>query len=218
MKKINLLAVLLLVSVCNFAQSENYTKKMKELIAQSDSSSSVDAFNSLSATFERIGDAEKTQWLPFYYAALTKLNAANVQMGGKMGSNEDIADPAADKSEALLTKALALTTESSETWVIKKMIATVRMMGNPMQRYMEYGPKAAEALETAKKMDPKNPRVYILEGQDKFYTPEQFGGSKTEARTLFTKAKELLEAFKPETELHPNWGMHLVNYYLSMKD
>jgi hypothetical protein len=218
MKKINLLAVLLLVSAINFAQSENYTKKMKELIAQSDTSFTVDAFNSLANTFERIGDAEKTQWLPFYYAALTKLNAANIQMNGKMSGNEDVADPAADKAEALLAKALALTTETSETWVIKKMIATVRMMANPMQRFMEYGPKAAEALETAKKLDPNNPRVYILEGQDKFYTPEQFGGSKDEARTLFNKAKDLFVKFIPETELHPNWGMHQINYYLSLKD
>jgi hypothetical protein len=218
MKKINLLAVLLLVAVINFAQSENYTKKMKELIAQSDTSFTVDAFNSLTNTFERIGDAEKTQWLPFYYAALTKLNAVNIQMGGKLNGNEDIADPAADKAEALLDKALALTTESSETWVIKKMIATVRMMSNPMQRYMEYASKIAKALETAKKLDPNNPRVYILEGQDKYYTPEQFGGSKVEAMALFNKAKELFVNFKPETELHPNWGMHQINYYLSLKD
>ena len=66
-----------------------------------------------------------------------------------------------------------------------------------------------------KKLDANNPRVYLLEGQDKFYTPEQFGGSKTEAKKLFEEAVKKYEAFKPETNLHPSWGLNNAKYFLS---
>ena len=48
-----------------------------------------------------------------------------------------------------------------------------------MNRYMQYGPIAEQALQKAIKLNPENPRIYLLQGQDKFYTPEQYGGSKT---------------------------------------
>jgi hypothetical protein len=217
MKKYILLLVMITTSLQFFAQSEKYTQKMTDLIAQMDSTIKVDAFNELATSFERIGEAEKTQWLPYYYAALSKLNAANMQLKGEMGDNTAITDPAADKAEELLNKAIALGKENSETWIVKKMIASLRMMGNAMQRFMEYGPLAAEALETAKKLDANNPRVYLMEGMDKFYTPEQFGGDKAEAKKLFKKVQELQKTFKPETTLHPNWGSRQAAFLLSQK-
>jgi hypothetical protein len=95
------------------------------------------------------------------------------------------------------------------------MIATLRLMADPMNRYMQYGPVAQEALETARKLNPENPRVYLLEGQDKFYTPEQFGGSKAEAKKLFELAIKKFETFKPANELDPDWGKPTTLYFLS---
>jgi hypothetical protein len=84
-----------------------------------------------------------------------------------------------------------------------------------MNRYMTYGPVAQQALETAKKLNPANPRVYLLEGQDKFYTPEQFGGSKTEAKKLFEETIVKVDAFKPESSIHPHWGKSVAQYFLA---
>jgi cytochrome c-type biogenesis protein CcmH/NrfG len=95
------------------------------------------------------------------------------------------------------------------------MIATLRMMGDPMNRYMQYGPQAAQALETARKLNPENPRVYLLEGQDKLFTPEQFGGSKTEARRLFEEALKKYDSYKAETALHPRWGRGTAQHFLT---
>jgi hypothetical protein len=88
------------------------------------------------------------------------------------------------------------------------------MMGDPMNRYMTYGAEAQAELDKAKELNAENPRVYILEGQDKFYTPEQFGGSKAEAKMLFEKAQKLFETYKPETSIHPNWGKGQVEFFL----
>jgi hypothetical protein len=214
MKKAVLLLTAAISFSATFAQSEKYIKKMGELVPQVDTVRDAATLEGLANTFERIGDAEKTQWLPYYYAALCQTNAAYFKgTNGQIGA--DIADPAADKADALITKALGLTAENSEIWCVKKMVATLRMSADPMNRWMKYGPMAAEALGKAKALDANNPRVYMLEGQDKFYTPEQFGGSKTEAKKLFEKALELYAAFKPASELHPVWGKGTTGYFLS---
>src|SRR5215471_7480306 len=70
MKKITFLMIMIALTTVAFSQSEKYTKAMTGNISQMDSAKSADDMLSLTASFERIGDAEKTQWLPYYYAAL----------------------------------------------------------------------------------------------------------------------------------------------------
>jgi hypothetical protein len=218
MKKFFFLAFTILIAYASFAQSEKYTKAMEPKVAAVDTTRTADGLKDLTNTFERIGDAEKTQWLPYYYAALTQINSGYMLMQNKNvmdGGLGSVIDPIADKAESLLNKAEALSKNNSEIFVVKKMIASLRMMADPMSRYMTYGPQAAQALETAKKLNPNNPRIYYLEGQDKLYTPEQFGGSKTEAKKLFEVALEKYSTFKPESSLHPQWGRGTTEYFLT---
>jgi hypothetical protein len=214
MKKVLFMLALSVAGLAGFAQSEKYTSAMQPKVAAVDTTHNPDALKELSASFERIADAEKTQWLPYYYAALTQANAGFMSaMGG--APSAAVTDPIADKAETLLTKAEALSKDNSEIYIVKKMIATLRMMADPMNRYMKYGPIAQQALETAKKLNAENPRVYLIEGEDKFYTPEQFGGSKEKAKELFNEALKKYDTFKPASDLDPNWGKPTVNYFLS---
>jgi hypothetical protein len=175
-----------------------------------------DELTVLANSFERIAAAEKTEWLPYYYAALAYINAGyTFSMDGTMGDKTGDIDPLADKAEALLNKADELSKDNTEIWTVKKMLASLRLMANPMVRYMEYGVKATAALETAKKLNGENPRIYLLEGQDLFYTPEQFGGDKEEAKKRFEKAISKFGTYKPESTIHPNWGLRTTNYFLS---
>ncbi len=218
MKKIILSFSLLLFLVSAFAQSEKYMKAMQDKISALDSTRDANTLKDLSATFERIGDAEKTQWLPYYYGALTLVNSGYTTWMNSQGNTSGLAeklDPLADKAEGILNKADALNKNNSEVYVIKKMIATLRMMVDPMNRYMTYGPQAQEALEMAKKLNPENPRVYYLEGMDKFQTPEQYGGSKVEAKKLFEQAIQKFDTFQPATVIDPQWGKTSTQYFLS---
>ena len=214
MKKV-LFSLSLLVSFTfvAVAQSAKYMGAMQEKIAAVDSVRSEQGLLDLSAAFERIGDAEKTQWLPYYYAALAQVNSA--YMTGMQNMNAKKVDPVADKAEALLQKAEALEKNNSEIFIVKKMIASLRMMGDPMNRFMTYGPLAAEALQTARTLNPANPRAFLLEGQDKFFTPEQYGGSKSEAKRLFEEALKKYETFQPASPLDPVWGKKTAQYFLS---
>jgi hypothetical protein len=203
----------MLLSLGAFSQSEKFIKTMETTIASFDTTRSIEGMKELANKFERIGDAEKTQWLPYYFAALANVNMGYGISGGQPGM-ADKTDPLADKAEELLNKAETLTKNNSEIFIVKKMIATLRMMADPMNRYMKYGPASAQALEAAKKLNPENPRVYYLEGQDKLYTPEQYGGSKAEAVKLFETALQKFEAFKPESTIHPSWGKKMTEYFL----
>lgn len=216
MKKTIVLIATTLVTMITFAQSDKYVKAMEPKVMAIDTTRTPDALKDLSSSFERIADAEKTQWLPYYYAALAQVNAGYFMMGGKVGGDANLIDPIADKAESLLSKAEALAKDNSEIFIVKKMIASLRMMVNPMARYMQYGPAAREALETAKKLNPENPRVYLLEGQDKYYTPEQFGGSKVDARKLFAVAIEKYNAAKVQSSLDPHWGRGTTEYFINL--
>lgn len=217
MKKIIFSITLSLCMLAVFAQSEKYKTVMKEKIAALDTTTDVATLKDLSAAFERIGDAEKTQWLPYYYAALTQANAANFIYVNNMSNAEALKsiDAIADKADQMVAKAEALSKDNSEIFVVKKMIATARMMVDPMSRYQTYGEQAQQALETAMKLNPDNPRIFLLKGEDKFFTPEQYGGSKTEAKKLFEDALKKYDSFTPASDLDPNWGRNTVHYFLS---
>ena len=218
MKKTIFILSALFVAIFSFAQMpEKFVKAMEAKIAAVDTTATAQGLTDLANAFERIGDAEKNQWLAYYYAAYCNVSAGYIasQGGDMMAAKADKTDPYADKADAQIKKAEALAKNNSEIFIVKKMIASLRMLGDPMNRYMTYGPEAQAMLDEAKKLNPENPRVYLLEGQDKFYTPEQFGGSKQEAKVLFEKAQTLYETFKPETNIHPNWGKNQIGYFLS---
>ena len=218
MKKTIFILSALFVAGFSFAQMpEKFVKAMETKIAAVDTTTTVQGLTDLANAFERIADAEKNQWLAYYYAAFCNASAGIMAGAGgdMMAAKADKTDPYADKADAQIKKAEALAKNNSEIFIVKKMIATLRMIGDPMNRYMTYGPEAQAMLDEAKKLNPQNPRVYLLEGQDKFYTPEQFGGSKAEAKVLFEKAQTLYSTFKPETNIHPNWGKNQIGYFLS---
>jgi hypothetical protein len=214
MKKLSFLLVTSLMALTLMAQSEKYVKAMEALVPAVDTTHTQDGLAELANSFERIANAEKTQWLPFYYAALCNINKANMYF---QKEELDKIDPLMDKAEPLLKKAQELEKNNSEIFCLEKMYNTGRMMADPMNRFMTYGNAAAQALQTAKGLNPENPRVYLLEGIDKFYTPEQYGGSKTEGKKLFQEASKKFETFRPASSIHPNWGLGQVNYFLKQE-
>ena len=120
--------------------------------------------------------------------------------------DKDKIDPLADKAEGNLDKAEALSPKNSEIACLRSLVASARLMVDPMSRGQQYGQEAASQLEQAKAYNPENPRVYMLEGQSLFFTPEQFGGSKPKAKTTLELALEKFAAFKPESNIAPHWG------------
>jgi hypothetical protein len=151
--------------------------------------------------FERIADAEKDKWIPFYYAAFNKYLAA-------MNDTKADKDKIAVQCLELIDKAEAIE-KNADLFCLRQQIAVLQMMVDPMSRWQTYGNIATEALNNAKKLNANNPRIYYLEGMTLFNTPPAFGGGKEPARLMFQKSVDLFQNYQPTTPFHPNWGKEM---------
>lgn len=214
MKKYILTTALSCVSLITFAQA-GYEKIMTEKIAKIETCKSAEDFQNLANDFQRIGDKEKGKWLPNYYTAFSYIQKGRVLMReGKMESLDEVADQA----QKYIDAAESAEKNNSEIHLLQKMVFSLKMMVNPQQRYMTYGTQAANELKKAEDFDPANPRVALIKAEDVYFTPEQYGGSKTKGLELFKASLEKFNSYKPKTALDPNWGKSEAEYFLSMGD
>lgn len=180
------------------AQSK-YETAMQSGFTKMKESKTADDMSAVASFFERVGDAEKTQWLPYYYAA------RNYTISAFMNPAAD-KDKTAEKVKELIAKAEAIEKDNAEIFCLKQQVAVMQLVVDPMSRWQSYGAIASEAIAKAKAIDPNNPRPYLLEGQYLMNVPEAFGGGKSIAKKLFEKSIELFGNFKPASALHPSWG------------
>ncbi|MBK7348120.1 MAG: hypothetical protein IPI98_14750 [Chitinophagaceae bacterium] len=186
MKKIFYFLMLCSITIPALAQqNDKYTAAMQKHLAGLDSAfNNPEAMLALANSFNRMGEAEKTQWLPLLLCCL---------LPGKLwlyavGKNKDLVDDIAAKATEYLNKADAMNAKNSEISCVKSMIATSIFLVNPMVRYNEYGAISQQYLEEAKMQDTTNPRPYFLIGQGLRYTPEQFGGGCSAALPILAEA------------------------------
>lgn len=213
MKKLIFAVIITASTTFGFAQTK-YESAMTEKISKIEQHLKTDDFQTLSNDFTRIGNAEKTQWLPYYYAAFAQIQKGRILMREQKMSELDAVAAEAQKS---LDKAMELSKDNAELYILQKMIHGLKMMVNPMERYMTEGSLAAENLAKAEKLDAENPRITLLKAEDTYFTPEQFGGSKTKGLELFQKALDQFKVYKTASALNPNWGKAEAEYFLSQK-
>lgn len=212
MKNLAFIAALF-VSITMFAQSA-FEKAMTDKISKIEQCKTPEEFTAVSNDFIRIGDKEKTQWIPYYYAALAQIQKGRILMrDNKMGELDAVAADA----QKPLDKAMELSKDNAENYILQKMIYSLKMMVNPMERYMTEGAAAQKALETAAKLDAQNPRITLLQAEDTYFTPAQFGGSKDKGLELFQKALDQYKTYKTKTSLDPSWGKEEAEYFIANK-
>jgi D-alanyl-D-alanine dipeptidase len=185
-----------------FAQAPSrYQTAMAALLGHYDTTNAkVDHVKEANA-FVRIAEAEKTQWLPYYYAAYHMVLESMSQ------SDLTKVDLIADQAEKYLDQADLLSAKNSEVYCLRSMVILNRIRVNQMERGMNGLMAAQAALENAQAYDPQNPRVYFMLGQQAYNTPTAFGGSKQVALHYFEKAQALLEAQKGrEATIDVHWG------------
>ena len=131
MKQVLLAVFFAHIFTAAFAQNERYTGAMQKNLQAMGEAKTADAMLDVVNAFERIGNAEKNQWLPFYYASVAQVWHAFMVNDPKQF------DVLGDKATAFLSKAEELEKNYSEIALVKAMIATVKMMVDPMTRYMQ---------------------------------------------------------------------------------
>ena len=172
----------------------------------------LDEYTAQANDFARIGDKEKTLWQPYYYAAFSIIKKGRTLMQQNQLSQ---LDDVAKEAQNYIDKAEVLSPNNAEIFILKKMNHGLKMMVNPMERWQTEGQAAQVALNEAQKLDPENPRITILEAEDLYFTPEQFGGSKSKGIELFKKALEQFKTYKIKSSVDPNWGQGEANYFIS---
>ena len=153
------------------------------------------------AQLERIASVEKTNWLPSYYIALIhSTNAFGEKDKTKMLSLINSAQKAQD-----VCNELAL--DNPEVLVLQAMIHTASIVYNPMTNGQKLSGDVMYILNKAYKIAPENPRVVFQKASFEIGMAQYFGQDTKSMCTQIEKAIELFATFKPESALHPSWGL-----------
>ena len=204
-KTILIITTTILVYTGSYSQ-DAYTQQMQTQVAKLDNAGTARDYQQLANDFLRIAEAQKIQWLPYYYAAF-----CNAKTGWLNQDDPDNIEPFANKADEEIRKAQSLLdtakqrSELSEIYCVLSMANRARVFINPQTYGSQYGPAASQYARLAEKINPGNPRMLYLEGWEKFSTPKMWGGDKTKAKELLQMAKQKLEN-NPASGIEPHWG------------
>jgi hypothetical protein len=155
----------------------------------------------LANKLERAAAVAPADWLPRYYQAYALL--INVFQSKE---DSDAKDATLDQAEAALAQARQLKGDESELLALQAYLYQARLGISPMLRSAKYSRLVNETVAHAKKLNPANPRPYLVGANNVYYTPSIFGGGAEAAKPLYEEAKAKYAAYRPASPLAPNWG------------
>jgi tetratricopeptide (TPR) repeat protein len=200
MKTIILTLSIVSLGLASAAQQSQYQSAMHGILESLDLAGTQDDYTQCANRFERIAAAEKTLWLPYYYASYSLIVMSFEE---ELGDRKDLI---LDRAQELLDKAMELEPEESELYVLQAFLYPSRILVDPMNRGIQYMELIYASLEKAKALNPDNPRIYFLEGVNKANLPPAMGGGAEAARPILETAVAKFESFDPDDPLWPDWG------------
>jgi len=181
--------------------TDAYTCMMSATIQELMSTGDPAQLKQADAKFERAAAVNGKDWLPRYYQAYARLITCF-----QSKEEGDVKDKYLDQAEAALAQARKLGGDESELLVLQAYIYQARLGVSPMLRSMKYSRMVTETLDQAKKLNAANPRIYLVQANNVYYTPAMFGGGADVAKPLYEEARKRYAAFKPASSTAPNWG------------
>lgn len=203
MKKLNIIPLLLALLAFTISKSfatDKYTENMQKNIDSVYRAKTIPNLQQAVNALERIGDAEKTKWEPFYYASFGYvMMATREKVAATKDSYLDLALKANEKAKALQPN-------ESEIIAMEGFIHMIRVTVDPASRGQLYSGLAFQSFGKAVGMNSENPRALALLAQMQFGTAQFFGSPTTEACGTNSKALEKFDTFKSDNALAPQWG------------
>jgi hypothetical protein len=204
MKKVMIcLLIVTFTHFSGFAQSAEAT--LQSAVEKLDKAKTVKDYESLEREFSDMATAQKTAWLPKYYAAL-----CDAKIGFLYMDDGERIEPYSNDGEASAKKALALLDtakqkqETSEVYLVMSMVYHTMVFINPVTYGFKYGTLSDKYLKLSKRLTPDNPRTLYFEAWVKYNTPKAWGGDKSLAKTLAEQSlKGLAEV---PSGINPHWG------------
>ena len=194
------LSFFLILLSASILAADKYTDQMLKNIDLVYKAQSPEELQSAVNTFERIANAEKDKWEPFYYAAFGNIMLANRE---KEVSKKDAL---LNNAKVFVDKAYAINANESELIALEGFIYMMKVSVDPATRGQQFTMLSMQAYGKALSINPNNPRALALLAQMQYGTAQFFKSPTTEACTTLTKALEKFAAEKPENALAPLWG------------
>lgn len=151
--------------------------------------------------FMRIAEANASEWLPLYYAALTQTTAAF-----RFDVNKD---QYFDQALELVKKADGIAPGNSEITALHGYILMGKISLDPANRGQSLSPEAMQLFGKAISLDRENPRAVTLMSQMELGMAQFFGSGPEKACGLARMGLELFtkeEAKVDENYILPTWG------------
>ena len=201
MKKTILSIAILLSALTGMSQSKEYAGAMGEALGQYANCKSVSDFQELGNRFGLIANAEKTEWLPYYYHA-----NCYILMSFMEPTDAVKKDSYLDVAEKSIAKMIELAPKESEVYALQSMFYSARLVVNPMERGQKYGMLSGQAVGMALSLEPTNPRAKFIKLRNDMGSAQYFGKDPKE---FCPQASELLatwDNYKVKSPLYPAWG------------
>jgi hypothetical protein len=179
------------------AQVTNQSKALEEAVIQFNQTTKSQAYQALYLQFEQLYAVNKTNWLIPYYAGMTR----SLMCLLKMGDRDALAN------DALLWVGRAKSIMANdEVYCAESLAYTAKMSVNPLLRWLTYEGKIKKSLSLAKKLNPNNPRAYVLEANIQQKIPYIFGGGCNSVKPLIEKAELCFNTQTKSNLVEPSWG------------
>ncbi|MEN9319599.1 MAG: hypothetical protein RIQ51_1192 [Bacteroidota bacterium] len=189
---------ILLLQLPLYAQVSNQTKALESAVMQFNQTNNPSSYTQLYLKFEQLYSVDKTNWLIPYYAGMTRSLMCLLKMGDR--------DALANDALMWLARAKSIQV-NDEIYCAESLAYTAKMSVNPALRWLTYEGKIKNSLNLAKKLNPNNPRAYILEANIQQKLPFIFGGGCKSAKPLIQKAELAFSAQNRANSIEPSWGI-----------
>jgi hypothetical protein len=197
MKNLIVLFILLLQLQVQ-AQATNQVKALESAVIQFNQTTKSQAYQELYLQFEQLYAVNKTNWLIPYYAGMTRSLMCLLKMGDR--------DALANDALLWIGRAKSIV-KNDEIYCAESLAYTAKMSVNPTLRWLAYEGKIKNALKLAKKLNPNNPRAYILEANIQQKLPFIFGGGCKSVKPLIQKAELCFNNQTKVNPIEPSWGI-----------
>jgi len=183
-------------------------KNLKEGMDKSDETKITKA----RGQFERILQLKKDVWLVNYYIALSDYGLSSNAMVKK---NNDNVKKYTQSGIDMINKSIDENSEFADSYVLLQTLNFNRWQYE-QDKMQEIIAATQSADESATKLDPNNPRLFLINGIASFFTPEAFGGGVKVAIPKLEKSLDAFKTRKEKKEIYPDWGYEMAMGYMAM--
>lgn len=203
MKKLLLLAVLIVLAIPALPQTKKYVNSMSGTIELMNQATAKEEFQQCIKQFKQLASEYPDQWLPCYYQAQA------LAMLSLREKDIPTIDGNLDRAQVAIEKADSIYPEESEIYVIKALLNLGRITVDPVGRGAIYFEAVSSDILKARELNPENPRAHFIQALLTLYMPEFLGGGPASAKPKFLEAAEKFKSFENPDPLWPDWGEDL---------